>query len=110
VTTQTRPGPVRAAETAPAFPFRGVRTRPYDQDALPRERGSAPVAQVALADLWLTQHHLNIEGLFGKRYSRDSRPHVVRHDGELYVEDGHHRLVLAALGGQRFAQVRIIAL
>lgn len=87
--------------TAVAFPFRGVVcNRPYPPTGLTTARWAAevPVAEVDLSRVWLTQGGVNIAALFGHTIREsDEHPHVVVWRGELYLEDGHHRAVRAAL-------------
>lgn len=95
-----------------AFPFRGiVAARPYPPTGLTTARWATevPPVEVDLRTLWLTQPGLNIAALFGHT-TRDSDrfPHVVAWRDELYVEDGHHRLVRGAVfGGATAATVRL---
>lgn len=91
--------------------FRGFHERPYDQ-ALLRDVDWYTLAPcyVELISLWLTQKHLNIEGVLGKRYSTDVFPRLVRYKGDLYVEDGHHRLVALAQRNVSIASVRVFTL
>lgn len=82
------------------FPFAGLASRrPYPATGLSTERWIAevPVQTVALADLTLTQAAVRILALFGAEpsYSRDRYPHAVAHDGRLYLEDGHTRVLRA---------------
>lgn len=80
--------------------FAGIKIRPYDQVKL-RDVNWYAIKPIAIPfnELWLTQHHLNIEGILGKRFSLDPLPRVVRFAKEFYLEDGHHRVVLSALSG-----------
>lgn len=41
-------------------------------------------------------------------YGGDPLPHVVRWQGVSYLEDGHHRVVRAALAGQRTVVARYL--
>ncbi len=86
------------------FPFAGVDSkRPYPPTGLTTARWVAevPTENVAFADLWLTQRQADIPALFGitDRVS-DDYPHVVEWPGIRYVEDGHNRVVRAALCDQ----------
>jgi len=84
------------------LPFAGViSTRPYPPTGLTTARWAAEVApvEVAFADLWLTQERVVIPALWGQTdRASDAYPHVVRWQGTNYVEDGHNRIVRAALG------------
>jgi hypothetical protein len=77
-----------------------VAPRPYPPTGLTTARWAAevPTALVPFADLWLTQEYANILALFGHtdRVS-DAHPHVVRWHGICLLEDGHNRVVRAAL-------------
>jgi hypothetical protein len=94
------------------FPFAGVVTpRPYPPTGLTtaRWKSEVPVRTVRFADLWLTQPAVVTLALFGHtdRVS-DSHPHVVRWQGICFLEDGHNRLVRAALqDGAHEADVRV---
>lgn len=83
------------------FPFAGVvDQRPYPATGLTTARWAVevPADNVQFADLWLTQPGVNILALFGRsdRIS-DQFPHVVAWQGRLWLEDGHNRVVRAAL-------------
>lgn len=87
----------------PRFPFAGVMCpRIYPETGLTTARWQAevPTRWVRFADLWLTQDHVDILALFG-RSSRaavsDEFPHVVVWQDIRLVEDGHCRIVRAAL-------------
>jgi hypothetical protein len=85
------------------WPFAGIVTpRPYPPTGLTTARWAAEVqpVEVAFADLWLTQDHLRAPALFGivDRES-DVYPHVVQWRGQRFLEDGHNRVVRAALTG-----------
>jgi hypothetical protein len=87
--------------TAATFPFRDIVTdRPYPPTGLTTARWAAEVKPVVvrLETLILTQDGVRIGPLFGvlDRES-DAFPHAVDHHGQLYLEDGHHRVVRAAL-------------
>jgi len=79
-------------------PFKGRKDRPYDQAILKDFDWSIVSPElVHFSEIWLTQSHLNIEGLLGKKYSNDPVPRVVKWEREYYLEDGHHRLVTQAI-------------
>lgn len=95
------------------LPFRGIVVRlPYPETGLNTDRWMAEVtpARVLFGNLWLTQDHLRIMGVFGVpnwASANDPLPHAVFWQGELYLEDGHHRIVLAALRGETSALMRV---
>jgi hypothetical protein len=69
-----------------------------------------PVKSVYIQDLHLTQTGVLIGPLFGFRDgngSTDTYPHVVSWRGELYLEDGHTRVVYQALAGTRVMRMRV---
>jgi hypothetical protein len=97
------------------LPFRGFAPdRPYPQTGLSTVlwREVAPQL-VRINNLWMTQSGVLIGALFGVRecpncvagfdcengkyHSTDAYPHVVAHEGELYLEDGHTRVVREVL-------------
>ncbi len=83
------------------FPFAGiVDTRLYPPTGLTtaRWRAEVPVEDVEFAGLWLTQRGVNIPALFGMSVRKnDGYPCVVAWNGIYLLEDGHHRVVRAAL-------------
>lgn len=58
-------------------------------------------------ELWLTQTHLNIEGVLGRKFSTDPFPRVVNFEGDNYLEDGHHRVVIACLNPFIYHRLRM---
>lgn len=93
------------------FPFRGwVITRPYPETGLTTARWATevPTETVAIERLWLTQVHLRVWALFGlDNEACDAYPHVVAYGGELYLEDGHHRVVRSVLRGSTAMTMRV---
>lgn len=87
----------------PRFPFAGImQPRIYPQTGLTTARWIAevPTRWVRFADLWLTQDGVDILALFGHSVHigpLDDFPHVVEWQGIRCLEDGHHRVVRAAL-------------
>lgn len=41
-------------------------------------------------------------------HSGDEYPHLVEHEGKLYVEDGNHRLVRHIVRGRKTAKARVL--
>jgi hypothetical protein len=82
------------------LPFAGiVDLRPYDQAIAENVDWLAikPV-WVPFNQLYLTQKKLTVLGLFGvESYSTDPHIRVVEWTTNLYVEDGHHRLIERAI-------------
>lgn len=97
------PPPDLAVSNRTPFPFAGVmNARPYPPTGLTtaRWRAEVPTMLVDFADLWLTQEYVNVLALWGhttRLHVNDTYPHVVEWQGLLLAEDGHNRIVRAAL-------------
>ena len=95
------------------LPFKRILTdRPYPPTGLTTTRWKSEVdtMPVYLADLILTQNGVRIAPLWGiadEHANADPIPHVVAYKGELYLEDGHHRVVREALAGTRVMRMRV---
>lgn len=89
------------------FPFAGIAHRPYEQSNITAFWGDIAPTQQHLTDIILTQDTVTIRGMFGRTYSHDRFPRCVRVDRRIYLEDGHHRLVDAAIRGHRTILVRV---
>ena len=70
---------------------------------------AVPPRQVRLAELITTKHALDLETLLSSDATifGDLFCHVVRWDGELYLEDGLHRAVRAALQQRQVVHARV---
>jgi len=73
---------------------------------------SVPPANVVIADLIATQPGVLLHAL-ARDYDEtpiggDVYPHVILWDGELYLEDGHHRVVRRLLRGKKKVMARVI--
>ncbi len=94
--------------------FRGVLdARPYpDPDMAHRDWASIPPRQVALADLVTTKAELRLDVLLAEdsTFFGDLFCHVVEWQGVLYLDDGLHRAVAAALHQRSTMHVRIARL
>ncbi len=90
------------------FPFWRIQTqRPYPPTGLTTARWMSEVATrlVMFSHLILTQNGVHIAPLFGVRDPErfcDLYPHVVRWRNDLYLEDGHHRVVRTALAHRHY--------
>lgn len=63
---------------------------------------------VRISELRPCQDGITWQGLFAtKPFSGDRFPFVVRFDGGLFIEDGHHRVARAALRGHRWILARV---
>lgn len=95
------------------FPFRGIDTRrPYPPTGLTTKRWVDEVVPrlVFFDELFLTQEHLRVAGIFGvtnAESANDPVPHAVLWRDVLYLEDGHHRIMRDALSGKRAAYIRV---
>jgi hypothetical protein len=93
------------------FPFKGiVDERPYPPTNLSTQTWPkhSIVLDVPVKNLFLTQKGVWIEALFRSgSHSGDDTPHVVLWRGNYYLEDGHHRVVSAALAGHKTIYARV---
>jgi len=84
-------------------PFKGRKDRPYDQAILNGfdwYGSEMTITFVKFNQMYITQDKLSISAMLGNsKYSADSSPRLVYWNSEFYIEDGHHRLVTAALRG-----------
>jgi hypothetical protein len=72
-----------------------------------------PTQFVRIADLYATQHHLHVHALTTTpppTYGPDPIVHIVIWQGMQCIEDGHHRVVRAALKGHSHIRARVIQL
>jgi hypothetical protein len=70
-----------------------------------------PPRQVALSDLYATQDGVYLAPLIDpgpSSHCGDPLPHVRLWNGRLYLSDGHHRAVRAALNGQQTLEARVL--
>lgn len=85
--------------------------RPYPDHGLSaRDWSSVPPRQVRLAELVTTRRALDLETLLSSDATifGDLFCHVVRWSGELYLEDGLHRAVRAALQQRQVIHARVL--
>jgi Arc/MetJ family transcription regulator len=91
--------------------FKGVLPhRPYPEPALAlRDWAKVPPRVVRLADLITTKDVLRLDVLLAddSTFFGDLFCHVIRWQGELYLEDGRHRAVQAALHQRPSLHVRV---
>jgi Arc/MetJ family transcription regulator len=87
--------------------------RPYpDHARTPREWAEIPPRPVRLDQLITTKNVLDLHTVLSKdsTFYGDLFPHVVRWKGDLYLEDGLHRALRAALHQRSVLHVRILEL
>ena len=87
--------------------------RPYDEHGLGvTEWASLPPGQVRLAELITTKRTLDLDALLAEdsTFFGDLFAHVVKYNGDLYLEDGLHRAVRAALQQRPMLHARILDL
>lgn len=86
--------------------------RPYPDHALtsPRDWAKVPPRQVRLADLTTTKSTLDLTTLLAEdsTFYGDLFAHVVAYRGELYLEDGLHRALRAALHQRQVLHARVL--
>ncbi|GAA3225172.1 type II toxin-antitoxin system VapB family antitoxin [Oerskovia jenensis] len=114
------PGEIRAV--APKAPPRLARMifkavgdgRPYPDHGLvtPKDWSSVPPRQVRLDELVTTKRTLNLDNLLSEdsTFYGDLFAHVVEYQGVLYLEDGLHRAVRAALQQRAILHARVLML
>ncbi|MEY8039234.1 MULTISPECIES: type II toxin-antitoxin system VapB family antitoxin [Saccharopolyspora] len=94
--------------------FKDVRDgRPYPEPRLStRDWSRIPPRQVRLEDLVTTTKVLRLDRLLSpdSTFFGDLFPHVVRWRGELFLEDGLHRALRAALHQRTALHVRVLEL
>ncbi len=87
--------------------------RPYpDHGKRHSEWAQIPPRQVRLEELVTTKRQLDLDTLLAtdSTYYGDLFAHVVQWDGELYLEDGLHRAVRAALQQRPTLHARVLDL
>jgi Arc/MetJ family transcription regulator len=87
--------------------------RPYpDHASSAREWAEIPPRPVRLDQLITTKNVLDLHTVLAKdsTFYGDLLPHVIRWKGELYLEDGLHRALRAALHQRSVLHVRILEL
>jgi Arc/MetJ family transcription regulator len=94
--------------------FKAVRDgRPYPDHGLSaRDWANVAPRTVRLADLTTTKRQLELDHLLDEdsTFYGDLFPHAVHWHGEIYLEDGMHRALRAALQGRNTLHVRILDL
>jgi Arc/MetJ family transcription regulator len=84
--------------------------RPYPDHGLsPRDWAAIPPRQVRLDELVTTKDTLQLAALLDEdsTFFGDLFAHVVEYDGELYLEDGLHRALRAALQQRTVLHARV---
>ena len=109
----TDPAGVRGAGGS-ALIFKAVREgRPYpDHGFSTRDWAMIPPRQVRLDTLVTTRRELALDALLAddSTFYGDLFPHVVEYQGSLYLEDGLHRALRAALQQRNSLHVRVLSL
>jgi Arc/MetJ family transcription regulator len=89
-------------------------SRPYPDHGLSstRDWAAIPPRQVRLEELITTKSTLDLTTLLSEdsTFFGDLFPHVVRFQGELYLEDGLHRAVRTALHHRSIMHARVLDL
>lgn len=73
---------------------------------------SIPARPVRIKRLILTQDGVYFHSLIEPQtpVGGDEYPHVIQWNQRLYLEDGHHRVVRAAMQGYRLVMARVLTL
>jgi Arc/MetJ family transcription regulator len=94
--------------------FKAVRDgRPYPDHGLsPRDWANIPPRRIRLGELITTKKDLALDQLLAddSTFYGDLFPHAVQWKGELYLEDGLHRALRAALQQRTVIHVRVLDL
>lgn len=89
-------------------------TRPYPDHGLVTSKDWSPVTPrvVRLSDLTTTRSMLDLSALLSEdsTFYGDLFAHVVAYQGELYLEDGLHRALRAALHQRTTFHARVLSL
>lgn len=88
-------------------------TRPWPKTGMTTEKWKqVPSFWVPLNQLIATQDGVKLEPLMKLTgsFSGDSTPHVISWRGNMYLEDGHHRAIRAAIAGQTQVYARVLTL
>ena len=108
-----RPGPGPESGVGSLI-FKAVRDgRPYPDHGLStRDWAMIPPRQVRLDTLVTTKRELALDALLAddSTFYGDLFPHAVQWHGELYLEDGLHRALRAALQQRNVIHVRVLDL
>lgn len=89
-------------------------SRPYEPIGMTTDLwAQQPLTVVNIVDLIWTQDDVSllsvIDALLGKpNYAGSDVPLVVRYEGKLWLEDGHHRIAAAVIRGETQTMVRIL--
>lgn len=72
-----------------------------------------PTRAVPLDGLHLTQNQVSVPGLIhhahgGPSWCGDPHPHVIHWQGRYWVNDGHHRALVAWLRGDQYLEARVL--
>ena len=87
--------------------------RPYPDHGLStRDWATVPPRQVRLDTLITTKKELALDALLAddSTFYGDLFPHAVQWEGDLYLEDGLHRALRAALQQRNSLHVRVLSL
>lgn len=89
-------------------------SRPYPDHGLstPKDWSDVPPRQVRLDELTTTKATLNLDFLLAEdsTFYGDLFAHVVEYRGELYLEDGLHRALRAALQQRAILHARVLVI
>jgi Arc/MetJ family transcription regulator len=88
--------------------------RPYPEHGLvtPKDWSAVAPRQVRLIDLVTTKRTLNLDSLLAEdsTFYGDLFAHVVQYQGTMYLEDGLHRAVRAALQQRSLLHARVLVI
>jgi Arc/MetJ family transcription regulator len=87
--------------------------RPYpDHGLTPRDWANVPPRTIRLNELTTTKRELALDRLLDddSTFYGDLFPHAVQWHGEVYLEDGVHRALRAALQNRHTLHVRVLDL
>jgi hypothetical protein len=92
--------------------FRGVAaTRDWPATGMSSQLWlTLPAATVVISELVLTQPGVLFRALIepGIPVGGDPLPHVIRWQGRMYLEDGHHRITRALIDGHQTIEARVL--